>query len=505
MNAPESLTRLRETSDRQRQLSSYQAVRQATVALAAPLSPEDCQAQSMPDASPAKWHLAHTTWFFETFLLGEFSPDYKPEFPEYRVLFNSYYNAVGDKHPRPHRGLLSRPTLAQVLAYRDRVDDAMAALISGRARRNEDAGNFDALLTLGFNHEQQHQELILTDIKHLLSSNPIGPAYGEHDLPGRMESEVPSEVPSETAAEMLPEARVALDVPAGAGSPSSAPDPAFVRFEGGIVTIGHEGDGFCFDNECPAHPVLLQPFELCERLVTAAEYLAFIDAGGYQRPEYWLSLGWDTAQAGGWRLPIYWRRASGPADPLFEEFTLKGWQPLNLSAPVAHLSFFEADAFARWAGLRLPTEAEWEHAAGQVPVTPSANLLERGLLRPLPASQSAADPAVTPKSVPGERLKQSPETVPGERLKQLWGDLWEWTASPYVPYPGFKTSAGAVGEYNGKFMCNQYVLRGGSFATSRTHIRASYRNFFPPEARWQFTGLRLARDCSPSGAASPKD
>ena len=467
MNAPDFFSRARGAEDRERQLSDYQSVRQATQALSAALSPEDCQAQSMPDASPVKWHLAHTTWFFETFLLGEFAPEYVPDFPQYRVIFNSYYNAVGDKHPRPQRGLLTRPTLAQVMSYRARVDDAMARLISdGGGRRREQTPDFDMLLTLGLNHEQQHQELILTDIKHLLSCNPLGPAYETTPASG------------------------SAGLPAGAcrefDGPDGPPAPAFVRFDGGIVTIGHDGSGFAFDNEGPAHQVLLQPFELAQRLVTCGDYLSFIEAGGYRRPEFWLSLGWDKVQAEDWRLPFYWRSpdcgASGSARHVgpVEEFTLRGWQPLDPALPVAHLSYFEADAYARWSGARLPTEAEWEHAARQVPFAADANLLERGLLKP------------TACSSPGH---------PG-CLSQLWGDLWEWTASPYVPYPGFRTSAGAVGEYNGKFMCNQYVLRGGSFATSRSHIRASYRNFFPPEARWQFSGLRLARDCRPGGATS---
>ena len=453
MNAPDRFPTSSAAGRRRGLLEDYRRVRAATVTLAQPLSPEDCQAQSMPDASPVKWHLAHTTWFFETFLLGEFARDYGPANPEFRVLFNSYYNAVGDKHPRPHRGLLTRPTLQEVMAYRARVDEAMAAAIIDGASRDSTA--FDDLLVLGLNHEQQHQELILTDVKHLLSCNPLGPAYATPGAsPAPMEAAIASSLAAETPA-------------------------SFLGFDGGIVDIGYDGGGFCFDNELPVHQVLLQPFELADRLVSGADYLAFVRDGGYRRPEFWLSLGWDRVQAEGWKLPLYWRPAQGAADGAemtgpIEVFTLAGWQPLDPAAPAAHLSYFEADAYARWAGCRLPTEAEWEHAAGRMPIPGDANLLERGLLHPLaPAARRSGD---------------------RRSLQQLWGDLWEWTASAYLPYRGFRTSAGAVGEYNGKFMCNQFVLRGGSFATSRSHIRKSYRNFFPPEARWQFSGLRLARD-----------
>jgi len=457
MNAPDRFPTISAAGRRRGLLEDYRRVRAATVALAASLSPEDCQAQSMPDASPVKWHLAHTTWFFETFLLGGFVGDYKPANPEYRVLFNSYYNAVGDKHPRPQRGLLTRPSLQEVMDYRARVDEAMSGAIADGA--SGDSAAFDELLVLGLNHEQQHQELILTDVKHLLSCNPLGPAYA-------------AEAASPTIA--VPAMEVA-DVSKHVTQSTAS----FLGFDGGIVHLGHDGRGFCFDNELPAHQVLLQPFELADRLVTCADYLAFVRDGGYRRPEFWLSLGWDRVQAEGWNLPLYWRAAPAPGDAaevtgLIELFGLSGWQPLDPAEPVAHLSFFEADAYARWAGCRLPTEAEWEHAAGRASMGDDANLLERGRWRPLPAAPRRA----------GER----------HALQQMWGDLWEWTASAYLPYHGFRTSAGAVGEYNGKFMCNQFVLRGGSFATSRSHIRKSYRNFFPPEARWQFSGMRLARD-----------
>jgi ergothioneine biosynthesis protein EgtB len=465
MNAPDRLPTLSAAGRRRGLLEDYRQVRAATVALAAPLAPEDCQAQSMPDASPVKWHLAHTTWFFETFLLGDFVDSYRPANPEYRVLFNSYYNAVGEKHPRPQRGLLTRPSLQEVMDYRARVDEAMAAAIVDGATRDIEA--FDSLLVLGLNHEQQHQELILTDVKHLLSCNPLGPAY----LVEAREADEADE------ADVAPSA--VSDSSAATGVDDAAQTAAsFIGFDGGIVEIGHDGGGFCFDNELPAHQVLLQPFELADRLVTCAEYLAFVRDGGYRRSEFWLSLGWDRVQAEGWDMPFYWRAAQASADSnpegLIEVFGLSGWRPLNPAEPVAHLSYFEADAYARWANCRLPTEAEWEHAAGRMSIGDEANLLERGGLRPRPAAPRR----------PGEHRS----------LQQMWGDLWEWTASAYLPYHGFKTSAGAVGEYNGKFMANQFVLRGGSFATSRSHIRKSYRNFFPPEARWQFSGLRLARD-----------
>jgi ergothioneine biosynthesis protein EgtB len=439
MSATDTFSRHPVAADPSGLLDRYRSVRGHTVALCEGLSPEDCQAQSMPDASPVKWHLAHTTWFFETFVLGGFAAGYTPAFESYRVLFNSYYNAIGQKHPRPQRGLLTRPTLAEVMTYRAVVDDAMTALIDGIDRR-EGAPGLPALVTLGLHHEQQHQELILTDVKHLLSCNPLGPAYrgGGKSGPGAGEP----------------------GTSASAGGPALSGPPGYRRFDGGIVRIGYEGSGFAFDNEGPAHEALLQPFQLADRLVTCGEYLAFIEDGGYRRPEFWLSLGWDKVQAENWQMPAYWRRAASDrlsaAASGIEHFTLAGWQPLPPAAPAAHLSYFEADAYARWADARLPTEAEWEHAA---------------------------------------------------RQDLQWGGLWEWTSSAYGPYPGFKASADAVGEYNGKFMCNQYVLRGASFATASAHSRVSYRNFFPPEARWQFTGLRLARDDdrpAPSRADRPR-
>jgi ergothioneine biosynthesis protein EgtB len=406
------------------------AVRATTLELAAPLSPEDCALQSMPDASPVKWHLAHTTWFFETFVLERYVPNYRPFDPRFRVLFNSYYHAVGERHPRPERGMLSRPTLDTVRLYRSYVEHHLSSLFE---RANEDA-ELAALLELGVQHEQQHEELILTDVKHLLSRNPLQPTYLKR-------------------------------WPLTALKPQKS---RWIAFPGGTVEAGHAGSAFCFDNELPRHPVLLAPFELASRPVTHGDFLAFVEDGGYQRPELWLSLGWDAMQAQRWTAPIYWESRDGR----WTTFTLRGRVEIDPATPMAHVSFFEADAFARWADARLPTEFEWEAAAAAVPI--EGNFLESGMFHPL---ASRADPA---PSMPA----------------QLYGDVWEWTRSDYAPYPGYRPAAGAVGEYNGKFMCGQYVLRGGSCATPRSHIRATYRNFFPPDARWQFSGLRLARDAA---------
>jgi len=416
-------------------LNRFMAVRSTSRALAADLSPEDCQVQSMPDASPVKWHLAHTTWFFETFILCAYDPTYRPFSEPFRVLFNSYYNAVGEKHPRPHRGLLTRPSLDDVLKYRTHVDAAIGDLLSRTP--GQDAGLQD-LLELGLHHEQQHQELILTDVKHMLSCNPLKPAY---------RSQAPTE--DMRMIGML---------------------PGWTSYEGGIVRIGHDVQGFAFDNESPSHDILLQPYQLANRLVTQEEYLAFMQDDGYRRPELWLSEGWDVINREGWRAPMYW---DGAGDD-WHAFTLFGIEDLDPLAPVTHISYFEADAFARWAGGRLPREGEWEWAARCQPAAaaaPQANLLESGFLQPRPA------------------VAQTGVTGPG----QMFGDVWEWTSSSYEPYPGFVAATGAVGEYNGKFMCNQYVLRGGSCVTSRSHVRATYRNFFPTAVRWQFSGLRLAR------------
>ena len=388
----------------------YARIRAHTLALVAPLSAEDCGAQSMPDASPAKWHLAHTTWFFETFLLERFEPRFKPFDPAFRVLFNSYYNGVGAKHPRAQRGLLTRPDLASVLRYRADVDARMKRLLE-----TQGDAQWLALVELGLQHEQQHQELILTDLKHLLSCNPLWPAY---------------QAPSSKDAD---------------NGESQA--PAWIAHDGGLVQIGHAGTSFCFDNETPRHTVYLQPFELASRLVTNAEYLAFVNAGGYANPALWLAEGWDWICAHRMESPLYWRRAEQGGE--WQEFTLHGPQALRAEQPIAHISYFEADAFARWKDARLPTEAEWEAVA-----------------------QSSAD---------------------DHRLTQMFGHVWQWTSSSYAAYPGFQPAEGAVGEYNGKFMVNQYVLRGSSCATPDGHARTSYRNFFPTTARWQFTGLRLAR------------
>ena len=406
----------------------YLNVRSTSIALAGPLSAEDCTVQSMPDASPVKWHLAHTTWFFETFVLERHEPDFEAFHPAFRVLFNSYYNTVGDKHPRPQRGLLSRPSRDEVLAYRTHVDAAMADALSEDRKASID---LEALVELGLNHEQQHQELILTDVLHMLSCNPLAPAYAEREPRARSDASLPL---------------------------------TWVQFSGGLVEIGHDGKGFAFDNETPRHRQYLEAFALASRPVTNAEYLGFVADGGYRRPELWLSEGWDWVNANRIEAPGYWRRNGGG----WQQFTLLGQRALDPAAPVCHLSLFEADAYARWAGARLPTEAEWETAAAEGSL--EGHFVDDGVLLPLPALDR------------------------GTPLAQLFGDVWEWTRSAYSPYPGFRAAAGAVGEYNGKFMCNQNVLRGGSFATPRSHIRATYRNFFPPSARWQFTGFRLARD-----------
>jgi ergothioneine biosynthesis protein EgtB len=405
----------------------FEQVRGRTTALAKPLSAEDCALQSMPDASPVKWHLAHTTWFFETFVLVPHAPRYAAYDPDFPVLFNSYYNGVGDKHPRPERGLISRPDLAAVRGYRAHVDHALREML-----QNELAPGVEALIELGLHHEQQHQELVLTDLKHLFSRNPARPAY-------------------EPRWPLLPVKPAALD---------------WHRYDGGLTTVGHRDGGFAFDNEAPAHQVFIAPYELASRPVTHGEFAAFIADGGYRRPEWWLSLGWDTVQSQRWQAPLYWEERNGR----WWTFTLRGMAEIDPHAPVCHVSYFEADAYARWADARLPTEFEWESAARDV--APGGNFLDSGVLHPLPSA--GRDDASVPR--------------------QLYGDVWEWTSSSYTPYPGFRPAAGAVGEYNGKFMCNQYVLRGGSCATPASHIRATYRNFFPPEARWQFSGIRLARD-----------
>ena len=421
----------------------YQAVRQQTLALAAPLSEADCQVQSMPDASPTKWHLAHVTWFFETFVLERFEPGFQPFHPAFRVLFNSYYQGVGEAYPRPQRGLITRPGLAEVKAYRAQVDARMAALLVHDIQGAD--GELSKLLELGLQHEQQHQELLLTDLKHLFSCNPTNPVYH-------------------------PQWPLATE----------APQPRhWCVFDGGITQIGHIGEGFAFDNETPRHAVLLQPYALGSRLVTHGEWLAFIDNGGYADPRWWMAAGWDWVLGQRIRAPLYWQQDGDPAlHGGWTHFTLHGRVPIDPHTPVVHISWYEADAYARWFGaqtgepVRLTTESEWEHAAQQQGLAwmCDGNFLESGALHPMPLARS------------------------GEGPQQMGGDVWEWTASPYTAYPGYRPWAGAVGEYNGKFMVNQMVLRGGSCATPRAHMRASYRNFFPTEARWQFMGVRLAKD-----------
>ncbi|MFQ5719624.1 MAG: ergothioneine biosynthesis protein EgtB [Acidobacteriota bacterium] len=401
--------------------------RQVSLELAAPLSAEDCSLQSMTDASPVKWHLAHTTWFFETFVLGPHVAGYRPVDPAFTVLFNSYYNGVGAMHPRPERGMLSRPGLEDVLSYRRHVDESMLTLLGA----SSPSPGVCERIRLGLEHEQQHQELILTDVKHLLAQNPLKPAYLENRSFSR----------------------------------DRVGERWWVTCEGGLCEVGHAGGGFAFDNESPRHRVWLDPFKIASHPVTSGEFMEFIDDGGYGRPELWLASGWDTVKASGWRAPQYWECHDGQ----WQVFTLRGAVPVDPDLPITHLSFFEADAFARWAGARLPTEAEWEIAARHTPV--SGNFLESGLLHP----------------------EATGETPPDGELAQAFGDVWEWTRSAYGPYPGFQPLPGALGEYNGKFMCDQYVLRGGSCATPTAHMRATYRNFLPPAARWQFSGIRLAR------------
>lgn len=413
----------------------YQRVRRFTEDLCRSLLPEDYVLQSMPDASPTKWHLAHTSWFFETFLLAPAGE--APFDPTYGYLFNSYYNAVGDRHARPQRGLLSRPTVSEVYRYRAHVDARIQArLASMRPARFLEVA---PILELGLNHEQQHQELLLTDILHAFAQNPLRPSY-------RGESTAP---------------------PLGF---VAAGDQGWVEYEGGLQEIGWAGEGFAFDNEGPRHRVYQEPFSLADRLVTAGEYLEFVRDGGYERADLWLSDGWNMVNELGWKAPLYWETRDGA----YFQMTLDGLVPLDPEAPVCHVSFYEADAFAHYKGARLCTEAEWEVAASVLPV--EGNFVESEALRPLSARS-------------GRGLGPGGARAP----RQMFGDVWEWTASSYSPYPGYTKPAGALGEYNGKFMCNQLVLRGGSCATAHDHARATYRNFFPASARWQFSGVRLAR------------
>lgn len=412
-------------------LDRYRAVRGFTQELAAPLAPEDMVVQTMDNVSPTKWHLAHVSWFFETFVLKAYDPEYTPLNETYAYLFNSYYIQAGERHCRDRRGYISRPTVQEVMDYRAYVDEHMAKLLDGLDA--EAQPDLAGVVEIGLHHEQQHQELLVTDIKHVLSVNPLRPAY--RDVPTGPETPIPS-----------------LD---------------WVHFDEGVVEIGYNGDGFSYDNELPRHRHFQHEFLLANRLVTHGEYLEFMEDGGYERPELWLSAGWATVQERDWSEPFYWE----PEGEGWALYTLGGMRAIDPQEPVCHLTYFEADAFARWKGARLPFEQEWEVAARSYPI--AGNFVDEGAFHPV--------------RTPGLQNGDGP-------LLQLYGDVWEWTRSQYQPYPGYEPLPGAIGEYNGKFMCNQFVLRGGSCATSQSHLRPTYRNFFHPDEAWQFTGLRLARD-----------
>ena len=408
--------------------------RAATERLCQPLQTEDYVIQSMDDVSPPKWHLGHTSWFFETFLLKKFKKDYTPFHQMYDFIFNSYYESLGTRVQRPLRGLLSRPTVREVYEYRAAVNEGMTQLMNNLDDR--DKKNFDLFTELGIHHEQQHQELLYMDIKHILSINPTRPVYKTREKTKNNDA---------------------------------VPTLKYIGFDGGIDTIGYDGMGFCFDNEMPAHQVLLQNFKIANRLITNGEYLEFINDGGYSNPLLWLSDGWNTVLQNEWKAPMYWSQTSDG----WEIMTLSGWHTVDPNEPVVHVSFYEADAFARWSGRRLPTEAEWEVVANKSGASiERGNFVEDGILHPTPLN----------------------EEDPESSLQQMFGDVWEWTASAYHPYPGFKPAEGAIGEYNGKFMSNQMVLRGGACITPRTHIRTTYRNFFQPDKRWAFSGIRTASD-----------
>lgn len=410
-------------------MERYRQVRSFSEYLCEPLMPEDYVIQSMPDVSPTKWHLAHMSWFFETFLLKQFMPGYQAFHPDFEYLFNSYYVAVGERHCRPKRGLVSRPTVEETLKYRAHVDQHMLELLESLT--DEQQCEVAPLLEIGLNHEQQHQELMQMDIKHVFTENPLRPVYRERKEHG------------------------------AAGTQPMT----WKTFDEGVYWFGHDGNGFSFDNEGPQHRQFLEAFQLASRLVTCGEFLEFMDDGGYERPELWLSEGWAKVENEGWEAPFYWEKHDGR----WMLMTLAGMRPVEDNEPVCHVNYFEADAFARWAGVRLPTEFEWELAARDLPR--EGNFVENGHYHPIPV----------------------PEAPEGE-LTQMFGDVWEWTRSSYAPYPGYYPIEGALGEYNGKFMSNQYVLRGGCCATPRQHIRPTYRNFFPADACWQFSGIRLARE-----------
>jgi ergothioneine biosynthesis protein EgtB len=420
-------------SPRHTLLERYHAVRAFTEQLCRPLEIEDYVVQSMPDVSPTKWHIAHTSWFFETFILQPTISNYASLHPQYNYLFNSYYNTVGTRHCRPKRGLISRPTVQEVFTYRHYVDEHMHNLLE-----QCDDGQLEhiaPIITLGIHHEQQHQELMVTDIKHVLSCNPLHPVYRER---------TPQTV-------------------------SAVPPLEWISYPEGIVQVGYAGNDFYYDNEGPRHRQFVEPYQLASRLTTNGEYIAFIEDGGYKNPLLWLSNGWNTVQSEEWEAPLYWEKQDGR----WFAMDLNGFHEVDPNEPVCHVSYYEADAYARWANARLATEVEWEVAAQNMPIT--GNFVESEQFHPVALQQQTANGTIT-------------------QPQQMYGDVWEWTQSAYLGYPGYKPAPGAIGEYNGKFMCNQFVLRGGSCATSITHIRPTYRNFFPPDARWQFMGIRLARE-----------
>ncbi len=408
--------------------AQYRDVRQASERLCEPLTIEDHVVQSMPDASPTRWHLAHTSWFFETMVLKPALPGYVSLDERFDYLFNSYYNTLGKQFPRPQRGMLTRPTVEEVRAYRSHVDDHMMELLE---HSNDGSAVPISVIEVGLHHEQQHQELIVTDLKHLFSLNPLHPVYRGVDFPTR-----------------------------------TVPAMRWYEHPEGLVEIGFEGDGFAYDNERPRHRTFVQRYQLASRLVTCGEFIEFMEDGGYRRPEWWLSAGFNTASEAGWNAPDYWIKRDGR----WMVYTLAGLKEVDASHPICHVSYYEADAYARWAGARLPTEAEWETAAITLPA--AGHFVEDGYFHPVPPVRASS----------------------GDEPEQLFGDVWEWTQSPYTAYPGFRAPEGALGEYNAKFMSGQMVLRGGSCATPRSHIRLTYRNFFHPDARWQFSGIRLARD-----------